>query len=166
MENDNERKNLNFVQFDRRAMSSHRQLIRKSSLAAEILSFFTEKMNKQNALVCSYKALQELTGYSRATVARAIKVLKDDQWIQVIKIGNANAYVVNSAAFWTTAANGKKYSMFHATVIAAESEQEQLAIEMNNLKLKTIPVWDSENEIPTLGNEELPPPDQKDIDLS
>ena len=48
-----------------------------------------------NAVVCSYTTLCEITGVSRPTVGRAIKLLKDDQWIDTVKIGNANAYCVN-----------------------------------------------------------------------
>ena len=158
-------KNSNFVQISRSVMSSHRALIRKSPLAAEVLSLFTESMNKKNSIVCSYKVLQEITGYSRVSLSKAIKILKDDQWIQVIKIGSANAYVVNSAAFWSSHTNGKKYSVFHATIIAAESEQEQTAKELADIKLKTLPVWNSKSEFPLIDGEELPPPDQQDLDV-
>jgi len=137
-----ERKNLNFVQFDRRAMRQHRELIRKSPLAAEILSFLIESMDRTNAIICSYKVLQEITGYKRSSIANAIKILKDDLWIQFIKIGTANAYVVNSAAFWTTHANGKNYSYFHASVIATASEQEQTLQQLQNIKLQRIPIFD------------------------
>lgn len=160
-----ERKNLNFVQWDRSVMKPHRELIRKSPLAAEILSFLVESMDKSNAVVCSYKVLQEVTGYKRSSVANAIKVLKDDMWVQAVKIGTANAYVVNSAAFWATSAKGKAYSQFHATVIAAESEQEQTFEQLQSLKLKRVPVWDRKAERPVLGSDELPPPDQKDMEL-
>jgi len=161
-----DKKNLNFVQFDRRVMRAHRELIRKSPLAAEILSFLTESMDRTNCLVCSYKVLQEITGYSRPAVARAIKVLKDDLWIQAIKIGNANAYLVNSAAFWTTSATGKSYSQFHATIIAAASEQEQTVQQLHNVKLKRVPVFDMKNERVFLSPDELPPPDQQDLELN
>ncbi len=162
-----ERKNLNFVQFSRGAMRQHRELIRKSPLAAEILDFMVESMDRSNILVCSYKVLEEITGYKRRSIAYAVKILKDDLWIQSIKIGNATAYVVNSAAFWTTHANNKSYSMFHATVIAAASEQEQTLEQLQNVKLKRVPVWDRKSgERPVLDDEQLPPPDQQDLDLT
>jgi hypothetical protein len=164
MSSDLEPKNVNFVQFDRRAMSSHRQLILKSQLGAAILDLFIEKMNTNNAIVCSYRVLEEITGYSRASIGRALKVLKDDNWVQSIKIGSAHAYIVNSAAFWTTYANGKQYSMFHATVIASAEEQKQSLDELKDIKLKKVPVL-AMDEVAVLSGEDLPPPDQKDINL-
>jgi hypothetical protein len=161
-----ERKNLNFVQFSRGAMRQHRELIRKSPLAAEILDFMVESMDRSNILVCSYKVLEEITGYKRRSIAYAVKILKDDLWIQAIKIGNVTAYAVNSAAFWTTHANSKSYSIFHATVIAAASEQEQTLEQLQNVKLKRVPVWDRKNERPVLDDERLDPPDQQDLDLT
>jgi hypothetical protein len=141
-----DRKNLNFVQFDRRAMRQHRELIRKSPLAAEILSFLIESMDRTNAIICSYKVLQEITGYKRSSIANAIKILKDDLWIQFIKIGTANAYVINSAAFWTTHANGKNYSQFHESVIAAASEQEQTLQQLQGVKLQRVPIFNLKSD--------------------
>ena len=160
-----ENKNLNFVQFNRAVMRQHRELIRKSSLAAEILSFFTESMDRTNCIVCSHKVLEEVTGYKKRSITYAIKVLKEDQWIQAIKIGTANAYVINSAAFWSSHANGKAYSKFHATILAAASEQEQTFEQLQKIELKRVPVFDTKNERVFLSDDELPPPDQKDIDL-
>jgi len=145
-------------------MASHRQLILKSQLGAAILDLFVEKMNTNNAIVCSYKVLEELLGRSRASIGRALRILKEDRWIQSIKIGSAHAYVINSSAFWTTHANGKQYSLFHATIIASAEEQTQTLDELKTVKLKKLNVLEK-NEIALLNNEDLPPPDQKDIDL-
>jgi hypothetical protein len=134
----------------------------KNKLAAAILDLFIEKMNRNNAIVCSYQTIQELTGYSRASVGKAMKVLRDDKWVQSVKIGTAHSYVVNSAAFWTTYANGKKYSVFHATVIASESEQEQAIANMQSVELRRVPILTS-GEQATITDEALPPPDQLDI---
>lgn len=161
-----ERTNLNFVQFDRSVMRQHRELIRKSPLAAEILDFLIESMNKTNIVVCSYRVLEEVTGYKKRSLQYAIQLLKKNHWVQTIKIGQASAYVVNSAAFWSSYASGKEYSIFHATVIAAASEQEETLEQLKNIKLKRVPIWDRKHDIPTIDtSEELPPPDQGDLDL-
>ncbi|OSK13644.1 replication protein [Escherichia coli M056] len=77
-----------------------------------------------NAVVCSYATLTEVTGYSRRSVATAIKILKDDRWIQVVKVGNASAYCINEKVIWQAGRNQRKYAIFSATVVASESEQE------------------------------------------
>ena len=61
---------------------------------------------------------------SRPAVGRAIKLLKDDQWIDTVKIGNANAYCVNERVFWQAGRNQRKYAIFSATVIASATDQE------------------------------------------
>ena len=157
-------KNYNFVQLNRGYLKAHRALIKKYHQSAVVLDVLIEGMGKSNALVISYKTLQELTGYGRTTVATAIKVLKDDQWIQSIKIGTTNAYIVNSAAFWTTWATGRAYSKFYATVIVSESEQDVTIDQLRDVQLRSVPIFER-NERILVGTEELPPPDQTDLDL-
>ena len=72
----------------------------------KFLYYLVEHMGRTtNAVVCSYTTLCEITGVSRPTVGRAIKLLKDDQWIDTVKIGNANAYCVNERVFWQAGRN-------------------------------------------------------------
>ena len=122
-----------------------RGLISKQPLAAEILMFFMEKMGRTtNAVVCSYKSLQEITGYSRPTVARAIRVLKEDNWIDTVKVGNATAYCVNEKVAWQASKNERKYAIFSATVVASETEQDDGFIEKSKEKLTFIPFFEKE----------------------
>jgi len=89
------------VQLSRGYLKEMRGLARKSPVAHEILYYLVEHMGRTtNAVVCSRNVLAEVTGCSIATVGRAIRVLKDDNWIDTVKIGNASAYCVNERAFW------------------------------------------------------------------
>lgn len=165
MTDQEEQKNLNFVQFSRSIMKEHQALILKSPLAASVLTFFLSKMNNYNAIVCSYKVLEDVTGYSRRSIARALQTLKEDRWVQAVKIGGAHAYLINSRAFWSTHASKKRYSQFHATVITSAEEQDETQDVLDSLELKRLPVVDKRERV-TLDNEELPPPDQQDLDIS
>lgn len=105
--------NFNFVQVSRAYLKEWRALTRKSPIASEILMYLVENMGRTtNAVVCSYTTLMEVTAVSRASVARAVKLLKDDRWIEAIKIGNATAYCVNASAFWQAARNQKNTPYF------------------------------------------------------
>lgn len=158
--------NYNFVQLNRGYLKNWRGLIRKSPLAAEILMFLVEKMGKtSNAVVCSYKTLQELTGYSRTSVANAIATLKDDNWLATVKVGNATAYAINERVVWQAARNQRKYAIFSATVVASETEQEPDYHKKATEKLRYIPFVGAEERV-MVGNEELPPPDQQDLELT
>ena len=158
-------KNYNFVQISREYLKNWRGLIRKNPLSAEILMFLIEKMGRTtNAVVCSYKTLTELTGYSRTSIANSLKTLKEDNWIEAIKIGNATAYCVNERVAWQASRNQRNYAMFSAIVVASESEQESDFHQKAKEKLTYIPVIEK-NELIITGKESLPPPDQLDLDI-
>lgn len=163
----NDIENRNFVQLSRQYLKDWRDLIRKNPLSAEILMFLVEKttgsVGGSNAVICSYAVLQEVTGYSRPSVGRALKVLREGNWVQIIKIGTTHAYAVNERVAWRGAANGRQYSIFSATVIGAASEQDKTTIE-DRTKLKRVPILET-GEIVAVGSEDLAPPDQSDMDL-
>lgn len=157
--------NYDFVQVSRSYLKQMRSLARKSPLAHEILYYFVEHMGRTtNAVVVSYGTLGEVCGSSRASVGRAIKILKEDNWVDTVKIGNATAYCVNARAFWQAGRNQKKYAVFSATVIASESEQESNYREKAKQKLTYIPVVEQGDRMVT-GSEKLIQPDQTDLDL-
>ncbi|HBN1858849.1 TPA: replication/maintenance protein RepL [Escherichia coli] len=138
--------NFNFVQLSRSYLKQLRNLARKSPIAHEILYYLVEHMGKTtNAVICSYATLCEITGVSRPTVGRAIKLLKDDNWIDTVKVGNANAYCVNEKVFWQAGRNQRKYAIFSATVIASESEQDEGFQEKAKQKLNYIPIVESKH---------------------
>jgi DNA-binding transcriptional regulator GbsR (MarR family) len=118
-----------------------------------------------NAVVCSYKTLQEATGLSRTSVANAIKLLKEDNWIDAVKIGNATAYCVNERVFWQSGRNHRQYAIFSATVIASASEQESDYHTKVKTKLTHVPFIESKEQLMINQNEKLDPPDQIDLDL-
>lgn len=157
--------NFNFVQLSRSYLQQMRKLARKSPIAHEILYYLVEHMGRTtNAVICSYTTLCEVTGVSRPTVGRAIKLLKDDNWIDAVKIGNANAYCVNERVFWQAGRNQRKYAIFSATVIASATEQDNDYQEKAKHKLTYIPVI-GKSDIAITGNEKLDPPDQCDLDI-
>jgi DNA-binding transcriptional MocR family regulator len=96
-------------------------------------------MNRQNALVCSYETLSKITGFSRATLSRAIKLLETEHWLQIIKLGTANAYVINSKVFWQSYGD-KKMTVFHATIVASEDEQQISPEKWAGITLKNYPL--------------------------
>ncbi|MGP4988829.1 replication/maintenance protein RepL, partial [Pseudoalteromonas nigrifaciens] len=89
--------NYNFVQLSRTYLKDMRVLARKSPLGHEILYYLVENMGRTtNAVVVSYRTLEEVTSTSRSSVARAVKILRDDNWMETVKVGSATAYCVNA----------------------------------------------------------------------
>lgn len=131
------KENANFVQLKDNSLRAIQGLIQKSPVSAQILFFFIEKMGKlNNSVICSYQTLMEVTGYSRATVSRAIKHLKDHNWIDTVKVGSATAYCVNAQIAWRAANNQRHYAIFSSTVVASSSENSDFE---SNKKLRYIP---------------------------
>ncbi len=97
-----------------------------------------------NAVVCSYQLLQEVTGYSRPSVARAVRILKKDNWIDTVKVGNATAYCVNEKVAWQAGRDERQYAIFSATVVATSTEQESNFREKSKEKLTYIPFVEKE----------------------
>ncbi|EBN3599832.1 helix-turn-helix domain-containing protein [Salmonella enterica] len=161
------KKSANFVQVSRTVMREIRQLADNNKLALKILMLFGEKMNKQNAIVISQKTLCQLMGKGRTTVYNAVKYLEDEKWIKVLKIGTANAYIVNSQVFWTTGLQKQRYAIFSATVITAATEQDMPPESWDSIETKNFPFVNlKDDERTVLDNIELPPPDQTDLELN
>jgi Fe2+ or Zn2+ uptake regulation protein len=89
-----------------------------------ILYFLVDQMDQYNAVMCSYKVIEEVFDVSIDTVRRALKVLKEHGFIAVLKSGSSNVYAVNDNVFWKSWGKNKRYSKFPANVILSLSEQE------------------------------------------
>jgi hypothetical protein len=134
------KKNQNFVQLSQSNIVEIVKLESESASASKILWFLVSKMNKSNAVVISQKTLMVLTGMGRTSVYTAVKHLRNNRWIDVLKVGTANAYVVNSQVFWKSS-NDKKYTSFSAQVITSLDEQESENLNvLFESKLKSVPM--------------------------
>jgi len=138
----------------------------KKPSALSVLLFLASRLNKgSNGVIISYKAMSSTMGISELTAKRAIKDLSEAKFIQVLKSGSANIYIVNSRVAWQ-GARGARFSNFNAEITLSEKEQtrpvDELITEMNELPM--IPVWEDDERI-LVGNEEIPPPDQQEMEL-
>jgi len=116
-----------FIQFNCEQLQNLATLASKYPNAHIILLFLLREMDMYNGVVCSYMVLQEALGMSRATVARAIKALKDTKFIAVYKSGTTSLYTVNKTVAWRSWGTNFKYAQFGANVLISETEQEKLA---------------------------------------
>lgn len=99
--------------------------LNESPKALQILLFIFSHMDQYNALICSYKVIQEALGLSQSTVSRAIKYLRDHGFIYIYKSGTNNVYVANKDLVWNSWGNNKQYCKFPANVLLSASEQEK-----------------------------------------
>lgn len=93
--------------------------------AHAILYFLVDQMDEYNAVMVSYKVIQEVMGIGRTTASQSIKILKNNGYIAVLKSGTSNVYAINDNVYWKSWGNNRRYSKFPATVVLALSEQEE-----------------------------------------
>ena len=156
-----EKKNYgNWVQTEREAHESWAKLIRKSPKAAELMHLITARIGENNAVVMSVPTITKIMGTSRPTVLRAIKLLRDDRWIETVQVGGSgttNAYVVNDRVAWTGKRENLRFSLFSANVIVSSDEQPDNFKIDNKEPLRKLPqVGELQNPV----GEGLPPPSQ------
>ena len=152
-----------YYMMSRAAEKNLRAMQRDNPAASLVFSVIRENMQiGTNAVTISQVTLCKILNRSRATISRGVKYLADHQFVQTIKTGNVSTYVVNEQiAFAGTA--GQRKAVFSATVVAHECEQEEGWDQVK--KLKAVPVIYGD-ERPILGADDLPPPDQTDLDFN
>lgn len=136
------RKNKNFVQMNRDNMPALRLINRKNPYAHELFTFLCEQMDRYNCISCSQKVLQEVMQCSRTTIYRAIKDLKDENLMIVMKQGSAQVFVLNPEVVWTTWESNKKYCEFQGKILLAKDENKRIGDllgKFKSLKLKSQP---------------------------
>lgn len=151
-----------YYMMSRAAEKNLRAIQRDNPTAALMFSVIREHMQiGTNALTISQAALCKILGSSRTTIYRASKYLAENNYVQLIKTGNVTTYVVNEQVAFAGSA-GQRKAVFSTTLVAHECEQDEGWTEVR--KLKSVPIIYGDERI-VLGCDELPPPDQQDLDL-
>ena len=112
-----------FKAFNESSYPSVSKLAKDHYLANAVFHFLVENMDKTNALIVSYDAMQEHFGKTRKTIYNGIKYLRDNGYIKIVKSGNMNVYCVNAQIVWSQSQEKIKYARFNATVYVSKKEQ-------------------------------------------
>jgi hypothetical protein len=131
--------NKDFVQLYRPHIDDVTELAYDNPTAFKIFMFLIKNMDTTNALSISNKSLQTILDMSKATICRAIKYLKDNGWLCVLKNGSSNVYIVNPDVAWTAYGDQKAYCKFTADVILTSAENAEYLKNKDSFnKFKTI----------------------------
>jgi hypothetical protein len=153
-----------WVQTERKAHEGWAKLIRTSPKAAELLHLLVANMNKSAAVVASHKTLAELGCMHPNTVKKCVTILREGNWIDVVRVGSerggVNAYIVNKRVAWADKRENQRYAAFDARIITSASEQERDVLEAKE-PLNQLPNF-GEFQIPV--GDGLPPPNQPTIE--
>lgn len=136
--NPDETKNSNFVQLYRNNMKAIRWLSKHNNTALEMFLFILEHMDHTNALGCSYAVFEDALGKSKPTITRAIKVLKDNGFVDILKMGTSNVYIINQDIAWSSWDNRKKYCKFNGNMLISHKENKDYAYTETAQKVKIL----------------------------
>lgn len=153
-----------FVQTERATHEAWFSLTLTAPKASALLHLLANRVGDHNAVVASYPALAEISGMSVSTIRRAVATLIEGNWMEVRRLGpssTVNAYVLNDRVVWTRARNDLRHSLFSATVIATETEQDDRAELGKQHELHRLPKL-GEHQLPSGAG--LPPTSQPFLD--
>jgi len=128
-----------FAMVEKQALANLDELIQVDPHAARLIVSLIRLLEAHggNVVVISNKAIEELLGVSRSTAMRALRLLKEGNWVQRIRIGGANALAINNAVAWVGPRGAMAHAAFTATVVASRSEQD--AETLQSIQPKKLP---------------------------
>lgn len=138
----------------------------KNGTALAVLHLLTGRLNRgTNAVIMSHEAIASALGITSRTARDSTKKLEAAKFVQVLKSGTSNVYVINSRVAWQ-GVRGMRHASFNADLVVVEQEQDRPVDELieESKSLQHVPILDF-NERLLVGNEDLPPPDQQEMEL-
>lgn len=148
-----------WVQTEKKAHQAMWKLGVKHPMALSVLHFMVSRLNRgTNGVVISANALAQQMGISTRTVQSTIAVLRDCKFVQVLKTGNTNIYIINSQIAWQ-GERGSRFASFNAEILIHENEQEKPVDELiaEASEQLPVPVMEFDEQI-DLGPAEVVPP--------
>lgn len=118
------RKNYNFIQLYRDHMPEMRWLMTNHQFASSILFFILEHMDNRNALACSYSIFEDYFKKHKTTIYRNLKILEENGFIDILKMGNSNVYVVNEDLAWSDSNDKKKFAKYDGKILVSKKENK------------------------------------------
>ena len=122
------REDKDFVKMYRKFIKAIADLSMKNPTALTILLFLIRNMDGLNAIGVSTTAIGSLTGYSRQTVSKSIKYLKENGWIEIFKQGTSNIYVINPDVVWTSYAEQKAYCNMKSSLLLSSDDNWEICV--------------------------------------
>lgn len=119
-----EQKNTNFIQLYRENMAEMRWLMSNHQFASSLLFFILEHMDNRNALACSYSVFEDYFGKHKTTIYRNLKILEENGFIDILKMGTSNVYLVNQDLAWTDYNSSKKFAKYDGKILVSKKENK------------------------------------------
>ena len=123
----NKKQKSNFIRLnDPNGLIAVRSIYNINKSSGDLFIFMMEYMDNKNCLVCSMDLLSKAIGKNKRTIVRSVKILEENNYILISKIGTTNAYHLNSSICWKSWENGRQYAKLSGTVLISLDEQTEL----------------------------------------
>lgn len=130
--------NNNFIMLFRENIPELMWLQMKHPQASSILMFLCNHMDRGNAIICPSSILEDYFHVTRQTIRNNIKILHQCGFIDILKCGNANAYIVNPEFAWTSHKTGIEYCTFNGKILINRKDNKDFDIETSRTKMKKL----------------------------
>lgn len=131
-------KNHNFIQVYRDHMPELRWLMNNHAFATSILFFLLEHMDNRNALACPYAVFEDYFGKHKSTIYRNVRILEENGFVDVLKMGTSNLYVVNEDLAWTDKNTSKKFAKYDGKILVSKKENKDYEYRNQFDRLKSL----------------------------
>lgn len=112
----------------------------RNATALPLLHYMVAHIKRgSSGVVVSAQTLAEELGVTVRTIQNAVTVLKKCNFIQVLKSGNTNVYIINSQVAWQ-GKRGGRYATFNASIKVHEREQDASVEQLIDEAAKLNPV--------------------------
>jgi hypothetical protein len=153
-----------FVQTDLATHEAWKQLSLEKPIAAALMHQLVVLADKDNYVAASHNALAELMGVSKISIRRAMEVLREGNWVQVLQVGSSgtvNVYAINSHVAWRKNRDGLRYATVRGMILLSGSDQPKNQLEIEG-KLRQVPkMLQGEQQLPS--GDGLPPVSQPSL---
>jgi hypothetical protein len=133
-----------FIQMLKFHQEEMKKLSHLSSAAHVVLLTLIKQMGQLNTVMISIDAICKLADLSPSTVKRGIGILREENWLAVLKIGTANVYRVNSDVLWQDRPDGK-WAAFSGNIVVDFDEQDELTKKKPIFKTRRIPLVEADD---------------------
>ena len=97
-----------------------------NAMAVKVYSFIAKHCDHLNALVCPVEVMAEEFDVSARTIMRATKYLEDNKHLVIVKVGTANAYVLDPTDLFKNYDQYKHMVGFTARTLASKTQNKTL----------------------------------------
>lgn len=115
-------KNMEFVQVYKTYQAELMELSVDNGLARAILDLMALRMETNNTYIVSQQDLSHVFHKDLRTIRRAVKLLKDRDFITIFKVGRENVYFINPRIFCQVSAGYKEKLIEEYVKINAEND--------------------------------------------